>query len=77
MRPYRYGADICPNCGKRPKAPGRVYCAECRLEREHEYRRQRREKTSSEFQALMREARECRESVKHLRKMGEVGRARE
>lgn len=77
MRPPRYGANICPHCGIRPKAPGRVYCAECRIAREHEYRKQQREKGSPEFQALLREARECRESVKYLRKMGEVGRARE
>lgn len=68
---------LCPRCRKKPKHPGRAYCLECYREFYAECRRKQRERVSPAFQALLREARECRESVKYLRKMGELGRVRE
>ena len=68
---------LCPRCRQREKQPDWAYCKECQREVHAAYRERERNKTTPEFRALLLEARECRESVKYLRKMGEIGRARE
>ena len=37
------GTTICPRCGIRQKEPNGAYCAECRRERQREWRQKRRE----------------------------------